>query len=286
MAKVLVADDSLSVRKVVERVLAAKKIEVLSVATGSEAIEQIEREKPDLVVCDVIMPDRDGYQICEFVRTHPQLAKTPVLLMSGIVDNSVLERAARVRSSDVIRKPFEAADLVRKVSSLLSSAAAAVPAAPDSPPQASVAPAPPAPRREPEPAAPRLPAPPAPGAPPSGSRADLKNLLVQFILLAGVDLAAVVDREGFVIEWAGETEGPPEIAGALASALAGSAEEIGRELGKGALNGVLFEYKAGVVLLHSVSPAAMLVILLGDPTVLGKVRYFVKKILPDLARAI
>lgn len=324
MAKVLVADDSLSVRKVVERALAAKKIEVLSVATGSEAIEQIEREKPDLVVCDVIMPGRDGYQICEFVRTHPELAKTPVLLMSGIVDNSVLERAARVRSTDVMRKPFEAEDLVEKVASLLSAAAVSVPAAPERSLQASVeaarvpapvasqpkpeppaplraaspvrppatSPPPPAPlasRPEPEPTAPRRAAgpigPPA-TSPPPASRVDLKSLLVQFILLTGVDLAAIVDREGFAIEWAGRTEGPLDVAGAFTSSLAGSAEAIGRELGKGALSGVLLEYKTGVLLLHSIGPAAMLVVLLSDPAVLGKVRYFAKKILPDLAGAI
>ena len=67
MAKVLVADDSLSVRKVVERCLGTRGIEVLSVGSGSEAIERIERDEPDLVVCDVIMPDRDGFEICHFV---------------------------------------------------------------------------------------------------------------------------------------------------------------------------------------------------------------------------
>ena len=68
MPKVLVVDDSLSVRKVVQRALESKRIEVLSAASGSEALEQIAREAPDLIVCDVIMPDMDGYQICDFVK--------------------------------------------------------------------------------------------------------------------------------------------------------------------------------------------------------------------------
>ncbi|HEY7433961.1 MAG TPA: response regulator, partial [Methylomirabilota bacterium] len=98
MPKVLVVDDSLSVRKVVQRALESKRIEVLSAASGNEALEQIAREAPDLIVCDVIMPDMDGYQICDYVKKHPTLGPTPVLLISGIVNGTVLERAAKVRA--------------------------------------------------------------------------------------------------------------------------------------------------------------------------------------------
>ena len=55
------------------RALESKRIEVLSAASGNEAMEQIAREAPDLIVCDVIMPDMDGYQICDFVKKHPTL---------------------------------------------------------------------------------------------------------------------------------------------------------------------------------------------------------------------
>ena len=75
MAKVLVVDDSLSVRKVVERALLARQMEVVCAATGSEALECIERDEPDVVVCDVVMPDKDGYEICEFVKGHPRLGR-------------------------------------------------------------------------------------------------------------------------------------------------------------------------------------------------------------------
>src|SRR5262245_55460006 len=144
MAKVLVVDDSLSVRKVVERALVARQLEVVSAASGNEAIAQIERELPDLVVCDVVMPDRDGYEICRFVKSHPKLGQVPVLLISGIVNGTVLEQAAEARSDDVLRKPFEAAELVRKVSELLAgNGSSARPAtAPLSAPAANGAPVP------------------------------------------------------------------------------------------------------------------------------------------------
>src|SRR5262245_11527631 len=120
MAKVLVVDDSLSVRKVVERALVGRQIEVVCAATGSEALERIERDEPDVVVCDVVMPDRDGYEICDYVKRHPRLAATPVLLMSGIVNDEVRARAARVQSADVLSKPFAADDLLRKLEGLLA----------------------------------------------------------------------------------------------------------------------------------------------------------------------
>src|SRR5262245_873239 len=130
MAKVLVVDDSLSVRKVVERALVGRQIEVVCAATGSEALERIERDEPDVVVCDVVMPDRDGYEICDFVKRHPRLAGTPVLLMSGIVNDEVRERAARVQSADVLSKPFAADDLLRKLEGLLASSPRPTPASP------------------------------------------------------------------------------------------------------------------------------------------------------------
>src|SRR5258705_3795340 len=178
MPKVLVVDDSLSVRKVVQRALESKRLEVLSAASGSEAVEQIGRETPDLIVCDVIMPDMDGYQICDFVKKHPTLGHTPVLLISGIVNATVLERAAKVRSDDVMRKPFAADELLHRIERLLPATGRPAPAAAPAPaaetvPFAAAAVAAPAPERRasqtqrpapvwPEPVA-VVRAPPAPG---------------------------------------------------------------------------------------------------------------------------
>jgi CheY-like chemotaxis protein len=137
MPRVLVVDDSLSVRKMVERALEAKGLEVIAASSGAEAMERLDSAMPDLVVCDVVMPDVDGYRICEFVRGHPVLSRTPVLLISGIVNNAVLDRAARVQSSAVLGKPFTADDLTRKVDELLAahSRAAGEPARPISRPR-------------------------------------------------------------------------------------------------------------------------------------------------------
>lgn len=326
MAKVLVVDDSLSVRKVVERALVARQLEVVSAASGNEAIAQLEREQPDLVVCDVVMPDRDGYDICRFVKGHPRLGRVPVLLISGIVNNAVLEQAAEARSDDVLRKPFEAAELVRKVSELLAgcatpatapaptangapprpavAAAPAPPAAPASQAVAAVlgarghggaAPPPAAPAWTPTRAATAAPAPPpthvppAPHVPPrepAPAAPDLRTALAQFMSSSGADWAALSDREGFLIESAGDSGVEAEVAAAMAACLTESSDGIGRELGRGTLGGMLIEYEKGTVLLHTIGAEAVFAVMLKDAAALGKVRYYVKRMLPDLARLI
>lgn len=259
MPRVLVVDDSLSVRKMVERALETKGLEVIAASSGAEAIERLDSSLPDLIVCDVVMPDVDGYGICESVRSHPVLCHTPVLLISGIVNGAVLDRAARVRSSAVLRKPFTADDLTRKVDELLAAR--------------SVAPAEPEEAFEPRGTDPE--------APP-----DLKSVLEQLVAMPGVSLAALVDREGFLIEASGELGVGAEVAGALAACLAESSEGIGREMGQGPLSSMILDYEAGMLLLHAAGPLAILAVVLKDPTVLGKVRYYVKKSLPELGRLV
>lgn len=278
MPKVLVVDDSLSVRKVVQRALESRRIEVLSAASGSEALEQIGRDAPDLIVCDVIMPDMDGYQICDFVKKHETLGHTPVLLISGIVNGTVLERAAKVGSDDVMRKPFAAEELLQRIESLL--AAQSRPPAVAAPAPAPAPVSPPVERRAP--VAERVPVMPESTVPP----ADLKVLLGGVAQLPGVSLTALIDREGALMEAAGGLLPEAALAGALASCLVDSTGGVGQALAQGRLQSVILEYEAGVVLLNAVGESAMLAVVLGDPAVLGKVRYHVKKALPDLVRAV
>ncbi|MGH7258404.1 MAG: response regulator, partial [Nitrospiraceae bacterium] len=78
MPKILIADDSIAVRKVAERLLTEAGMAVSLAANGAEALAFLGRERPDLVVSDVIMPDKSGYEVCSFVRAQPALAGIPV----------------------------------------------------------------------------------------------------------------------------------------------------------------------------------------------------------------
>ncbi len=319
MAKILVVDDSLSVRKVVERALLGRQMEVVCAATGTEALERIEQDEPDVVVCDVLMPDKDGYEICEFVKRHPRLGRTPVLLMSGIVNDEVRERAARVQSADVLSKPFAADDLLRRLEVLLAPPVAPPPA-PAQPAMPAVAAGPPLPgpvavngnghveqgngrvdapaivsgALVTPPAPPIMPsaaaitaATPAPTAAPApGVASGSAGVLKQFAAIDGVQWAVLADREGFLLDASGEGVVDAEVAGALSACLTESSEGLGRELGRGPLHGMILEYAQGMVVLYSVGASALLAIALAEPSALGKVRYFAKKSIPELLQAV
>ncbi len=129
MPIILIADDSLSVRKVAERMLTEAGLEVALAANGEEAMAMASAKNPDLVIADVIMPDKSGFEVCAYIRAQASLANTPVLLVSGFVDDEVTRQAEACKADGVIKKPFQGAMLRERVMELLSSRkAAAAPA--------------------------------------------------------------------------------------------------------------------------------------------------------------
>ena len=120
MPNVLIADDSIAVRKVAERLLTEAGLGVILVANGEEALAYLAKETPDLVVSDVIMPDKSGYEVCAFVRAQRTLANTPVLLISGIVNDDVTKQAEFCQADGVLKKPFQGTSLKDRVLDLLA----------------------------------------------------------------------------------------------------------------------------------------------------------------------
>ena len=128
MATVLLADDSIAVRKVAERHLTEAGLAVTLAASGEEAIALLAGERPDLIVCDVIMPDKSGYDVCTYTRSQESLAGTPVLLISGIVNDNVTRQAKTCGANGVLKKPFHGTSLKDAVLDLLAKAPQARPA--------------------------------------------------------------------------------------------------------------------------------------------------------------
>lgn len=120
MTKVLIADDSIAVRKVAERLLTEAGFGVTLAANGAEALAYLAKETPDLVVSDVIMPDKSGYEVCAFVRGQKAIANTPVLLISGIVNDEVTKQAESCHADGVLKKPFQGTSLKDRVIELLA----------------------------------------------------------------------------------------------------------------------------------------------------------------------
>src|SRR5919201_4967976 len=123
-------DDSATMREVIKIAFRRENINVVACHDAASALTEIESNTPDIVISDVIMPDKDGYEVCQFIKQHPLLAKTPVILMSGVVNRTVAEKAFAVKADELIRKPFQPQDLITRVKHLLRLPGAPAPAPP------------------------------------------------------------------------------------------------------------------------------------------------------------
>jgi CheY-like chemotaxis protein len=112
-------DDSATMREVIKIAFRRENINVVAHHDAGSALGEIEKARPDVVITDVIMPQTDGYEVCQFIKNHPALGKTPVILMSGVVNRAVAERAFAVKADELLRKPFQPQDLIARVKHLL-----------------------------------------------------------------------------------------------------------------------------------------------------------------------
>jgi CheY-like chemotaxis protein len=113
-------DDSATMREVIKIAFRRENIHVITCADASSALNQFEEHPPDIVITDVIMPDQDGYSVCSQIKQNPQFGKTPVILMSGVVNKSVADRAVAVQADELVRKPFQPQELIGRVRNLLN----------------------------------------------------------------------------------------------------------------------------------------------------------------------
>src|SRR2546422_8816207 len=100
-------DDSATMREVIKIAFRRENINVVTCAAASTALAQFSQTPPVAVITDVIMPDKDGYEVCQHIKQHPQFGQTPVILMSGVVNKSVAEKAIAVHADELIRKRSE-----------------------------------------------------------------------------------------------------------------------------------------------------------------------------------
>lgn len=118
--KILLADDSITIQKVIELTFSDEDFDVVTVGNGRLAIEKAQEVVPDVVLCDIIMPEKDGYEVCAFIKKTPGLTHIPVLLLTGAFEPFDQDRAARVGCDGFLAKPFEPQTLIAKVKDLLA----------------------------------------------------------------------------------------------------------------------------------------------------------------------
>jgi CheY-like chemotaxis protein len=117
--KLLLADDSITIQKVVELVLAGEGFDIKATNNGDEALSAIAAFSPDVVLADIAMPVMNGYQLCEKIKSNPETKDIPVILLAGAFEPIDEEVAQKVGADDYIVKPFESQELISKVNAVL-----------------------------------------------------------------------------------------------------------------------------------------------------------------------
>jgi two-component system alkaline phosphatase synthesis response regulator PhoP len=124
MPKILIVDDDPDLVEAVSMILESKGYEVAAAYGGNEGLEKAKSEHPDLIVLDVMMPDKDGYVVCKQLKADPNYATIPVLLLTAVAQNIPTTRYTQqmgleTEADDYMDKPVEPAELVNRIEMLL-----------------------------------------------------------------------------------------------------------------------------------------------------------------------
>ena len=118
--KILVVDDEPALLRLMEFVLAREGHTMLTATNGEEALDEARRERPDLIVLDIMMPKMDGYQVAEAIRTDDELKHTPIIMLSAKAQEEDIQRGMAAGVDRYITKPFSPEDLTSLVSGYLT----------------------------------------------------------------------------------------------------------------------------------------------------------------------
>jgi CheY-like chemotaxis protein len=118
--KLLLADDSVTIQRVIELTFADEDVQVIAVGNGKDAIDRIQRDPPDIVLADAGMPERNGYEVAAFIKGQPAYAHIPVVLLTGAFEPVDEARAKSVGCDGILVKPFEPQIVIGRVRDLLA----------------------------------------------------------------------------------------------------------------------------------------------------------------------
>lgn len=124
MSRILIVDDDPAIVEAVTMVLHAKNHEVIQAHGGVEGLEKARKEKPDAIILDVMMPDKDGYAVCKELKADPRYKNIPILLLTAVVSHIPTttythRMGMETEADDYVDKPVEPVELLRLVERLL-----------------------------------------------------------------------------------------------------------------------------------------------------------------------
>lgn len=119
MARILVIEDDRSILENTLEILEYEGFDVVGAGDGREGLAQIQRRAPDIIICDILMPNLDGYGVLRALRADPTTQQIPLVFISAAPSEEILAATMKLGASDYLVKPFRASDLIRIVKSLL-----------------------------------------------------------------------------------------------------------------------------------------------------------------------
>lgn len=120
MYKILIADDERALRLLIAGTLEIGEYDILEADNGIQALDLVKRERPDLIILDVIMPGMTGYEVCKRIKTNPDIADTKVLILTAKGQQSDEEAAWEALADFYLAKPFSPMNLLSMVEEILS----------------------------------------------------------------------------------------------------------------------------------------------------------------------
>jgi CheY-like chemotaxis protein len=118
--KILIVDDEPDTLDTLAAILRARKYEVMIASSGAEGIEKAKKEKPDLILLDILMPNIDGYEVCTRLKLDKDTSKIPIIMLTAFSESSAIQKAYKVKADDYIIKPFSFPILFGKLGKFLT----------------------------------------------------------------------------------------------------------------------------------------------------------------------
>jgi DNA-binding response OmpR family regulator len=116
--KILIADDEISIQRLIEYVLRKFEYEILIANNGNEAVEIAMDERPDLIFLDVMMPEKNGIEVCREIKSNPDLRDTYIVMLTALGEESDIRKIFEAGADEYVAKPFspsKISELVKKV---------------------------------------------------------------------------------------------------------------------------------------------------------------------------
>ena len=117
--KILVVDDDAFIRRPLEFILRAEGFEPTTAVDGNDCLDKLAAERPDLIIMDVMMPGRDGFDLCQVLKRDPALEPIPIILLSARGRERDREKGLALGAADFMTKPYSPSELIRRVRELL-----------------------------------------------------------------------------------------------------------------------------------------------------------------------